>query len=254
MATTSHFLSLVLFGTCLLGQDNAVASRASELKTDLLAHGLEIGAEVHHDDFASGLAQWSAELEKPGRIEAKDGHLEIDVPAGCSLWFKSRIQGAVLIEYEAVMVSTGGPNDRVSDLNSFWMANDSRNPDDLFATKRSGKFSDYDRLTCYYAGIGGNTNSTTRFRRYIGESGNRPLLPEHDLQAPRYLLRANESQTIQLIAAGPFIACYRNGERLFQLDDATPYTSGWFAFRTVTSHIIMKNFRVTELTPIKPKA
>src|SRR5439155_213234 len=82
-----------------------------------------------------------AEPEKPGKVEARAGVLSIDVPAGCTLWFRPILNGAVMIEYEARMVQAGGPNDRVSDLNAFWMAQDSRSPDDLFATRRSGKFS-----------------------------------------------------------------------------------------------------------------
>ena len=76
------------------------------------------------------------------------------------------------------MISAGGKNDRVSDLNCFWMARDSRNPDDLFAVHRTGKFADYNQLLCYYVGVGGNTNTTTRFRRYIGDANTRPLLPQ----------------------------------------------------------------------------
>ena len=76
------------------------------------------------------------------------------------------------------MIHAGGTHDRVSDLNCFWMATDSRSPDDLFATRRSGKFSDYDRLRTYYVGLGDNGNSTTRFRRYIGTQDLRPLLPD----------------------------------------------------------------------------
>ena len=35
------------------------------------------------------------------------------------------------------------------------MARDARSPDDLFATKRSGAFADYNPLRCYYVGLGG---------------------------------------------------------------------------------------------------
>ena len=74
-----------------------------------------------------------------------------------------------MIQYEATVVSAGGPNDRVSDLNSFWMATDPRTPEDLFAHDRSGKFAEYNLLDMYYVGLGGNGNTTTRFRRYIGD-------------------------------------------------------------------------------------
>lgn len=199
------------------------------------------------DDFDHGLELWKAELEKGGTVVARDGALEIDVPGGCSVWLKTALSGPVLITYDATEVSAGGPNDRVSDLNCFWMARDSRALDDIFGHARNGKFSDYDQLQCYYVGQGGNSNTTTRFRRYVGEKGNRPLRPEHDLSAREFLLVPNVSQTIQLIAAGGVIGYYRDGRQIFSYDDPQPYTSGWFAIRTVTNHLRVKKFRVYRL-------
>jgi hypothetical protein len=206
-----------------------------------------VGEILARDDFQQGLALWSVELEKGGRVVAENGKLEIDVPGGCTVWLKAPLSGPLLITYEATMIGAGGPNDRVSDLNCFWMARDSRKPSDLFATLRSGKFSDYDLLTCYYVGQGGNSNTTTRFRRYIGQAGNRPLLPEHDLTAKEFLLVPNVTQTIHLLAAGSTIGYFRDGRRLFSYEDPHPYTTGWFGFRTVTSHLELKNFRVHRL-------
>jgi hypothetical protein len=206
-----------------------------------------VGDVLAHDDFTAGLALWQAELEKGGEVTAQNGQLEINVPGGCTLWLKAPLAGPVLIAYEATVIGAGGPNDRVSDLNCFWMARDARSRADIFATARSGKFSDYDRLECYYVGLGGNSNTTTRFRRYIGQAGNRPLLPEHDLSAKEFLLTPNAAQTIQLIAADSTIEYFRNGRRLFRYEDSQPYTSGWFAFRTVKNHLTVKNFRVYRL-------
>ncbi len=61
-----------------------------------------------------------------------------------------------------------GPNDRLSDMNFFWMASDPNNPN-LFT--RTGLFKEYDVLQLYYAGIGGNFNTTSRFRKYEGTEG-----------------------------------------------------------------------------------
>ncbi|HLP01980.1 MAG TPA: DUF6250 domain-containing protein [Opitutaceae bacterium] len=206
-----------------------------------------VGAEIVRDDFGDGLAQWRVELAAGGTVEARDGALEIDVPGGCSVWLARPLEGPVLICYEATAVAAGGPNDRVSDLNCFWMADDARSPGDLFATKRTGVFSDYDQLRCYYVGFGGNSNTTTRFRRYIGERGNRPLLPEHDLAGADDLLVPNMPQRIQLVAAGGTIGFHHNGRRLFAYEDPAPYTRGWFAFRTVTSHLRIRDFHVYRL-------
>ncbi len=209
-----------------------------------------VGEELVRDDFHAGLALWRTELAEGGTVEARDGVLEVDVPAGCSVWLAQPLEGPLLITYEATAVSAGGPNDRVSDLNCFWMANDARSPGDLFATARTGVFGDYDQLRCYYVGYGGNANTTSRFRRYIGERGNRPLLPEHDLTGPENLLVPNEPQRIQLVAAGSTIGFYHNGRRLFAYDDPAPYTRGGFAFRTVKSHLRIRDFRVHRLIPV----
>jgi hypothetical protein len=195
------------------------------------------------DDFAT-LENWRAEVEAPGVIQVQDGVLSIDVPAGCTLWFLRELTGPVSIEYQAKMIQSGGPNDRVSDLNCFWMAADSRSLGDLIATHRSGKFPDYDQLRTYYVGQGGNGNTTTRFRRYIGQKDLRPLLPEHDLKAPAYLLSPNVAQTIHLVAAGNRIQYLRDGRLIFNFHDPKPYTRGYFGFRTTYSHVELRHFRV----------
>ena len=193
------------------------------------------GKLLFSDDFTDGLGRWSAELEKPGVVEAKGGILTMDVPAGCTVWFRPELRGPVIIEYETTMIQAGGPNDRVSDLNCFWMAGGDLTP-------RSGKFADYNTLHAYYVGQGGNTNSTTRFRRYIGDPVLRPLLPEHDLKAP--LLQPNTPMKIRLVANGSSIQYYCDGKRIFDFHDPAPYTRGRFAFRTTFSHLQIRNFRV----------
>ncbi len=220
------------------------AGEQSTQKPDL---PYRVGEELYRDDFTDGLRQWFVELEKDGIVEAKDGELVIDVPAGCTVWFKPLIEGPVTITYEAKVVSAGGANDRVSDLNCFWMARDSRNDKDLLSYKRSGKFADYNQLRCYYVGLGGNGNTTTRFRRYIGDARLRPLLPEHDLSGPKDLITPNVSQSLRLIAFKSLIQFYRDDRLLFTMNDPEPYTSGWFGFRTVANHMTIRHFRVHRL-------
>jgi hypothetical protein len=209
----------------------------------------QVGGVIYSDDFRHGLAQWTPELEKAGRVDAHDGQLEIDVPAGCTVWFNTKLIGPVLIEYDATVIKAGGPNDRVSDLNCFWMAQDARSPDGVLAIKRSGKFEDYNQLLCYYVGQGGNTNTTTRFRRYIGSPTTRPLLPEHDLSSAQYLLMPNVKQHITLIACGSLIEYFRDGQRIFEYTDPAPYRHGWFALRTTFNHMIIENFDVRTISP-----
>ena len=203
-----------------------------------------LGERLFSDDFRGGMERWVAEMEKPATIQAHRSVLDVDAPAGCTLWFRPELQSPVMIQYEARMVRAGGPNDRVSDLNAFWMAIDARSPENLFETKRTGKFSDYNQLRTYYVGQGGNSNTTTRFRRYIGDAEDRPLLPENDLRSPDVLLKPNLWQTVQLVASGNRIQYYRDRRLIFDFMDPAPYTHGHFGFRTTASHVELRNFTV----------
>jgi hypothetical protein len=115
----------------------------------------------------SAMANSCVELEKPGRVETTNGFLLLDVPAGATVWFRPEMNGPIRIEYDATMVQRGGPNDRVSDLNCFWMATN--------VHPRAGRFAEYNDLRAHYVGQGGNGNTTMRFRRYIGDPELRPL-------------------------------------------------------------------------------
>jgi hypothetical protein len=70
------------------------------------------------------------------------------------------------------------------------------------------------------------------------------LRPGDDLRDAADLLTANVSQKIVLVADGNLIQFYRDGKRLFEMNDPQPYTSGWFAFRTTHSHLVIHDFRV----------
>ncbi len=198
------------------------------------------------------MEQWVVELDGDGTVRARDGVLIIDVRGGCTVWFRHRLEGPVRISYEVTVVDQGGPNDRVSDLNCFWMFTDPRAEDgDFFSVRRSGRFEDYHRMRGYYVGLGGNRNRTTRFRRYIGER-NRPLLPEHDLRDPRHMITANRRQRIELVADGPTIRYLRDGEVVFDVADDAPYREGYFGFRTVHNHMRIERFRVHALRADEP--
>ncbi len=203
---------------------------------------------LYADDFRSGLGAWTVEAEQPGRIVAADGWLDVDVPAGTSLWYRQPLAAPVAIEFFVTAVAEGGPNDEVSDINCFWMASDGEAPDGEPVLKpRTGAFAEYDTLRTYYAGIGGNRNSSTRFRRYVGVPGNRPLLPEHDLSRPADLNEPNREYHLRLVAAGPRVELLRDGIRLFSFRDAAPYERGYFAFRTTKSHLRFRDFKVFRL-------
>ena len=202
---------------------------------------------LHQDDFRHGLANWHIEAEQPARIEARNGVLDIDAPAGVTLWFKPRIEGPVSITFEATAVAEGGANDQVSDLNVFWMASNRDGVEPVFAKQRTGAFAEYNDLLTYYVGLGGNRNTTTRFRRYIGDPVLRPLLPAHDLDSAEVLLVPNKKQTITLIADRNTIEYKRDGKTVFRMEDGSPYTRGWFALRTTQNHLRVERLSIGSL-------
>jgi hypothetical protein len=201
-----------------------------------------LGPVLYADDFSGDLSHWLAE---GGRPCIREGRMEIDTSVGCTAWFKPALAGNVLIEYDVTAISAGGPNDRVSDLNCFWMATDPAHPDDLFAAaaQRTGIFKNYDSLSLYYVGYGGNTNSTTRFRRYAG--GRRQILGEYT--DPAHLIIANHTYHIQLVTCDGAVEFYRDGRRLFRYADPAPLTSGHFGLRTTQNRLTMDNFCVRRI-------
>jgi hypothetical protein len=194
------------------------------------------------------LSNWVVEQMPGGRVAGEQGELVIEDAAGCTVWWRHRLTAPVEITYTATMIRAGGPVDRVSDLNCFWMARDPRTPENLFAPGhgRTGKFETYDDLETYYVGYGGNENSTTRFRRYEG-AGVKPLRPEHDLQEERFLLEPNRPYQIRLVAKPDgTVQYYRDGELVFDFRDPHPLREGWFGFRTVWSHMRISEFAIKE--------
>jgi hypothetical protein len=200
------------------------------------------GAVLHSDDFRT-LDNWVIESERPARVTVHDGAVDIDTPAGLTLWFKPRLEGPLQIEFDAVAVSDGGANDQVSDLNVFWMASN-RDGSAPFPGQRTGAFAEYNDLCTYYVGLGGNRNTTSRFRRYIGDPERRPMLPEHDRSDEAALLVPKKKQKITLVADRNTIEYIRDGKTLFRLIDAEPYTQGWFALRTTWSHLRISHLRI----------
>lgn len=207
---------------------------------------------LHEDDFSKDLSQWVVEQMPGGTTTLQDGQLVINDAKGCTVWFKHKLAGPIMIEYDVTIIQQGGAFDRVSDLNCFWMAIDPENPEDLFVNsqKRGGLFGNYTPLRLYYVGYGAHNNTTTRFRRYGGD-GSRTLLPEHDLSDKRFMLEPNKTMKIQIIADGGTIRYLRDGEVIYDFEDPSPFTEGWFGFRTVENHMRIDNFKVFRL-PVEP--
>jgi len=208
------------------------------------------------DDFSSWQANWVVEAELSSWISYReeDSLLDLVAEKGLTLWYKKPFSGNLSISYEAYAVQQGGPYDRVSDLNCFWMAVDPCHPDDLFARKafRQGVFGRYYSLVLYYLGYGGNQNTTTRFRKYDGkwaafteESKRPPVLMEYTDSA--HLLKPNQWYQVKIIVQNGRIQYWMNGERLVDYMDSQPLTSGWFGFRTTQSHFWIRSFKVIRL-------
>ncbi|KJR29117.1 hypothetical protein BOO91_19875 [Vibrio navarrensis] len=56
------------------------------------------------------------------RTEIKGSALDIDDGNGTTVWFKHDIDTPSAIEFDGMVLLNGGPNDRSTDLNWFWMA------------------------------------------------------------------------------------------------------------------------------------
>jgi hypothetical protein len=203
--------------------------------------------DLYSDDFTRGLDHWLVQQMHGGHTYTQAGALVIEDGGGCTAWFREKLVAPVEISYDVTVVDAGGPDDRVSDLNCFWMASDPKSPQ-VPPLGRTGKFSDYDSLVTYYVGCGGNENTTTRFRRYDGSPA-RPLLPENDLRDKKFLLEPNATYHIRLVARDGIAEFWRDDVKIFSFRDPAPLTSGWFGFRTVKSHLVIRNFRVVRPAP-----
>lgn len=214
--------------------------------------GAALGDEAGKRHPTSDLTQWTVDQMPGGTVTTRDDALIIEDAAGCTVWFNQELKGPVEISYDVTAISRGGPNDRVSDVNCFWMASDPGTATGRPAP-RSGRFSDYDSLRTYYVGMGGHNNTATRFRRYAGD-GAKPLLPEHDLSERRFLLEPNRTYRIRLVAREGVAEYWRDGEKVFTFSDPTPLTRGWFAIRTVRSHLEIRNLQIRSATaaPVAP--
>jgi len=189
--------------------------------------------------------KWVIELEYPEKshVEATNEGLVIDSYGGATLWLDTLLTGDYLIQYEREISLDKGKNTRLSDLNQFWLAQEPRNGIKL--RPRNGSLDSYNDLTLFYVGIGGNNNSTTRFRRYDG-SGKRILLAEKN-EKP-FLLEAGRSDTISTFvrASKKQTEVWMNGKPLFA-DEGIESTKGYFGIRLTASRQVIKWLTISKL-------
>jgi rhamnogalacturonan endolyase len=205
------------------------------------------GKLIYSDDFSKPLDSktWISEIEpKPdavSKVYTKNNSLILDTKGGVTVWLNKELKGNIQIEYDRQVLVDTGKNDRLSDFNQFWMATDPHNAN-LFT--RSGKFEAYDNLVLYYVGMGGNTNKTTRFRKYL-VNGTKPIIKEY-LDEP-HRLKANKVYHIKTIVNKGITSFWVDGECYFTYTDPEPLTSGYFGFRCTWSRQEIKNLKVYQL-------
>jgi hypothetical protein len=237
MRTNTITISIIAFTvTGAFAQSGSLKGKGQADKKEKLIYAADFRKEID-------TSEWIAEIEpQPGSsIYAGDGKLMIDTKGGVTVWLKKRLKGNIQIEYERTVLMGGNKNDRLSDLNQFWMAEDPRNPK-LFA--RNGAFAQYDSLRLYYVGMGGNENTTTRFRKYQG-NGDKVLLQEYNDEG--HLLKAGRKYSIKIIVSNGTTSFWVDDECYFTYIDPDPLREGYFGFRSVHSRQAIEGFKIYQL-------
>lgn len=181
---------------------------------------------------------WQADMlrNSHNHVFTQQDTLWLDCADGVTLWLKKSLPHSYIISFDrGFPTDTSGTNYRLSDVNLFWQAS----PTD--SGNSSGKLEGYDRWQLYYAGIGGNYNSTTRFRKYDG-SGTRLLLQEYT--QPNYLLQPNTVYHCTLLVQPPLTQLWVNDQLWFSYTDEQPLRHGLFGIRSTKSHQWITNFNI----------
>ncbi|USX17678.1 DUF6250 domain-containing protein [Oxalobacteraceae bacterium OTU3REALA1] len=198
---------------------------------------------VYKDDFQRFDPQaWAVEAEAGDADKAAQAvsrALVLDASRGLTVWLRRQLIGHYEISFTRTVLAEGKPHERLSDLNFFWEAQlaGGEAPEPF---RRSGKLEEYDKVPMFYAGIGGNTNTTSRFRYYDG-SGDRKLLQEY--LAPEYLLKSNHPYRIRIVVDAKGTRLYVDDREFFSAPGPLA-GGGYFGFRTTQSRQKVENFEV----------
>lgn len=245
----------------------------------------EILYEDPLDEAARFASDWVVQMHNQGKFERyaliKEGKLEVLDPAGCTIWFREKLQGPLCITYKVKVPSARDTANiiRPRDINNFWMAGISGDVEGILDTaKYSGKFSDYHGMQGYYASMGGGSlaknNRTVRMRIYprmqAGEKCKHIALIDQD-DNPDFKIQSNKEYKIQLVAYHDLIQFIVNEELVYQMRYGMPatatvdnraffessytaennpiYTEGYFGFRMTHSMHQYYDFKVHRLLP-----
>lgn len=201
------------------------------------------------------LKYWKAE-DHSGQmsIEVSGDTLDIISPMGVTLWYTPRLTGDYEISFATRVLMQGASSDRLSDLNCFWGANDPQYPDNLYAQSewRQGIFQRYKSLKLFYVGYGGNNNSTTRFREYLGlgaessDESTRPLIKEYIDE--EFLLKPNCWMHICIRVEKNITTYKADGKELFLYSIKKGQGDGNFGLRLLQNHIQITSFKVKKIS------
>jgi hypothetical protein len=179
-------------------------------------------------------ALWAVESPDPAAVQFSGDSILMDSKSGVTLWWRKALRGNYEVEYRRTVLVDEGPNDRLSDFNQFWMAA-------AYPFQRSGVFESYDDLSMYYLGLGGNYNTTSRFRKYDG-LGNKPLLDSSDFR-----LEANRSYWVRTRVIDGIVEVDIDGVKVVRFEDKAPLKKGYFGLRTTWSRHSIKDFKIRRL-------
>lgn len=247
------FVLLVGMISCSPPIWNTLQKRAAKAPT---FQGILNSAEpvvLANGNFSNWQRYWVEEAEKPVRIQylPKDSVLDIVAPKGLTLWYKDPFQGNVTFRFQIRAVSGPDSLDRCSDLNCFWMASDPTHPESIFTRKdfRGGVFGKSYSLVLYYMSLGGNSNKTTRFRKYDGDydafiqGKQRPSILKEYTDS-EHLIKPDHWYSVVISVCDGLVDYWSDDELLVHYQDSTPLTKGWFGFRTTQNHLQIRNFTV----------
>lgn len=214
------------------------------------------------DEFHSGLTRWRLEAEDArAQVRAGEGWLDIQTPAGLSLWWHEPLAGDYAIRFSALALpapaSAGVHAGRLSDLNMFWNATEA---DGSAPRPRSGAFAGYDDLELDYVGFGANANTSTRLRAY--RSGQRRLIagyadpataePGEQTMHAGTRLHAGQPLQIEIVSRRPstddpvHLRWSVNGRLLFSRADPAARQQGFFALRSTASRLQISDFQILQ--------
>jgi rhamnogalacturonan endolyase len=224
---------LLFIASCLLSCSLFAQQKMIDVKKTAL---------LFSDDFNNSpdTVLWKLEIAPlpDSKVTVNNGKLVLDTKGGVTVWLNKLLAGNIFIEYKRKVIIAGGVNDRLSDFNQFWMATDPRNKN-LFT--RNGVLEAYDSLQLYYIGMGGNTNKTTRFRKYEG-TGEKKLLQEYTDSS--HLLQANKEYHIAIVVRNGLTQYFVDDVLYFEFNDPHPLREGYFGFRSTKSRQEIDDIKV----------